>query len=415
MATRWFGMMRTAYLTRCAPIAIAAMAALPSTSAMAQDAAPVAAPAVAQTPVIVLPAPAPTTAAQPARPTTVQSTAPATTANIPSATNTSAPIVIANPPSGDPASQTATAQASSPSPAVAVPTNTPRAAAPVAAQAAEPAAAPRARAAAPAQQARARSAAPAVEQNQPAAAPVAEPAMADMAVASEDPLMAPTDNALAAPMAAEAPMPEAAAAAPIEDGSSQALWLALAGALGLGVIGAGIAFDRRRRTRVLTLGGQQQATLVDTLPMLRQQPAAMTPTPQTEPQVAPEPLAYEPGYAPQAEGAVTTHAEIFDTTARMAIATPTSKPAATGSSQGTVVLPQEVPESFEERDALLKQMVAARPDKANPFRSGKARARRARLIMQSIEESFEKRKPRIDLSQYTEIWPALRGWRPATS
>ena len=141
----------------------------------------------------------------------------------------------------------------------------------------------------------------------------------------------------------------------------------------------------------------------------------MTPTPQTEPQVAPEPLAYEPGYAPQAEGAVTTHAEIFDTTARMAIATPTSKPAATGSSQGTVVLPQEVPESFEERDALLKQMVAARPDKANPFRSGKARARRARLIMQSIEESFEKRKPRIDLSQYTEIWPALRGWRPATS
>lgn len=210
-------------------------------------------------------------------------------------------------------------------------------------------------------------------------------------------------------------MPEAAAAAPAEDGSSQALWLALAGALGLGVIGAGIAFDRRRRTRVLTLGGQQQTTLVDTPPMPRQQPAAMSPTPQTEPQVAPEPLAYEPGYTPQVDGTVTTHAEIFDTTARMAIATPTSKPVATGSSQGTVVLPQEVPESFEERDALLKQMVAARPDKANPFRSGKARARRARLIMQSIEESFEKRKPRIDLSQYTEIWPALRGWRPATS
>ena len=414
MAARWFGMMRTAYLTRCAPIAIAAMAALPSTSAMAQDAPPVAAPTAAQTPVIVLPAPAPTTAAQPARPSTVQSAAPATTANIPPATNTSAPIVIATPPSGDPASQTATAQASSPSPAVAVPTTT-RAAAPVAAQAAEATAAPRARAAASAQQARARSAAPAVEPNQPAAAPVAEPTMADMAVASEDPLMAPTGDALAAPMAAEAPMPEAAATAPVEDGSSQALWLALAGALGLGVIGAGIAFNRRRRTRVLTLGGEQQTTLVDTPPMPRQQPAAMSPAPQTEPQVAPEPLAYEPGYTQQAEGAVTTHAEIFDTTARMAIATPASKPVATRPSQGAVVLPQEVPESFEERDALLKQMVAARPDKANPFRSGKARARRARLIMQSIEESFEKRKPRIDLSQYTEIWPALRGWRPATS
>lgn len=72
-----------------------------------------------------------------------------------------------------------------------------------------------------------------------------------------------------------------------------------------------------------------------------------------------------------------------------------------------VALPAKLPETFEERDALLKRMIAAEPDRANPFRSTKARARRARLILQSLGRKFENVRPRIDLSEYTANWPAL--------
>ena len=77
--------------------------------------------------------------------------------------------------------------------------------------------------------------------------------------------------------------------------------------------------------------------------------------------------------------------------------------------------PEAMPETFEERDALLKELVAADPDRANPFVSTRARARRAKLIMQSLGRSFQNRKPRIDLSEYSHRWPALRGWTPATA
>lgn len=39
----------------------------------------------------------------------------------------------------------------------------------------------------------------------------------------------------------------------------------------------------------------------------------------------------------------------------------------------------------EDRDSLLRRMVAAEPDEANPFTSRKARLRRARLILQRLE------------------------------
>lgn len=90
-------------------------------------------------------------------------------------------------------------------------------------------------------------------------------------------------------------------------------------------------------------------------------------------------------------------------------------PAMAASNGAAVELPREMPQTFEERDSLLKRMIAARPDRANPFRSPRARAKRARLILQSIGTSFRNRKPRIDLSQYTNIWPELRGWKPATA
>lgn len=71
-----------------------------------------------------------------------------------------------------------------------------------------------------------------------------------------------------------------------------------------------------------------------------------------------------------------------------------------------VALPRSLPASFEERDALLRRMVAARPDRANPFRSPRARIRRARLILQSLGRKFD-REPLIDLSQYSGNWPEL--------
>ena len=42
-------------------------------------------------------------------------------------------------------------------------------------------------------------------------------------------------------------------------------------------------------------------------------------------------------------------------------------------------------------------LVAAQPDRANPFRSPKARFKRARLIMQSLGQSFADRDPQIGL------------------
>jgi hypothetical protein len=80
-----------------------------------------------------------------------------------------------------------------------------------------------------------------------------------------------------------------------------------------------------------------------------------------------------------------------------------------------VPLPARMPTTFAERDALLKRLIAAPPDKANPFTSPRARARRAKLILQSLDRRFQTRKPRIDLSEYTNRWPSLRGWQPATA
>ncbi|MEX0341220.1 MAG: hypothetical protein AB3N06_01410 [Erythrobacter sp.] len=81
----------------------------------------------------------------------------------------------------------------------------------------------------------------------------------------------------------------------------------------------------------------------------------------------------------------------------------------------SVEIPATLPHDPEERGRLLQRMIRARPDRANPFASHKARAKRARLILQSIGTRFNVRKPGIDLSQYTNVWPELRGWRPATS
>ncbi|KRA83751.1 hypothetical protein [Altererythrobacter sp. Root672] len=85
----------------------------------------------------------------------------------------------------------------------------------------------------------------------------------------------------------------------------------------------------------------------------------------------------------------------------------TVHPASMAHSGAGVALPRSMPASFEERDALLKRMVAAKPDRANPFASNKARMKRARLILQSLGRDFTDVDPWIDLSQYSANWPEL--------
>jgi hypothetical protein len=44
----------------------------------------------------------------------------------------------------------------------------------------------------------------------------------------------------------------------------------------------------------------------------------------------------------------------------------------------SVALPARVPENYAERDALMKRMISAKPDRANPFTDRGARTKRAR-------------------------------------
>ncbi len=100
-----------------------------------------------------------------------------------------------------------------------------------------------------------------------------------------------------------------------------------------------------------------------------------------------------------------------ETTSFAAPVTPTpihsTAPAASLAHSGAALaLPRTMPESFEERAALMERMVAARPDRANPFRSPIQRRHRAKLILQSLGRTFD-REPWIDLSQYPQNWPEL--------
>ena len=84
-------------------------------------------------------------------------------------------------------------------------------------------------------------------------------------------------------------------------------------------------------------------------------------------------------------------------------------------SGAAVALPPVLPGTVEERRALLERLAAARPDRANPFRTPKARRHRARLIMQCIGRRFESGKSRIDFSQYPLNWPELAQNRNAAA
>jgi hypothetical protein len=81
----------------------------------------------------------------------------------------------------------------------------------------------------------------------------------------------------------------------------------------------------------------------------------------------------------------------------------------------SVALPARAPQDYAERDALMKRMIAAKPDRANPFTDRGARTKRARLILQSLGRDFGETEPWIDLSQYPNNWPELARKRSAAA
>lgn len=223
----------------------------------------------------------------------------------------------------------------------------------------------------------------------PAPAPLVKVAAAPAAV-----------TGVAAPATTEAaPLPSELVARSANDSAIDEMTLAaLLGALGLGVVG-GVAYAASRRRR-------RQAVENEALDPLDN--AAIPAAPSAEPVIA---RSSEPVAAPVHTASAPVTAAFAAPVVRAASLART----APHSSGDPVALPNAVPENFDERDALLKKLIAAAPDKANPFTSPRARARRAKLIIQSLARDFTSRKPRIDLSEYTNRWPALRGWQPATA
>ena len=315
-------MTKTRHMIASAPIAIAAMAALHTPAAMAQEAPP-----------IVLDLPAPTPAASPA-PIVISAPAPAPIViDLPQAEPVVEPPVVNDP---APVATTRTTQATPTQP-------------------------------------RAESPEPAVAPTTAAETTLAPVATADTAVAAEEaPLAVGASAVQPAPSAEIVPVEE-----PVGDASSAALLFALLGAGGIGL--AALLLFRSRRRRRTGDAPVIERPIVGASPIVEREPA------------------------------VTVHAAEADSTWA-------SKSPSTATSNGAAVdLPSELPPSRAERGRLLQRMINARPDRANPFASHKARAKRARLILQSIGTRFTDRKPGIDLSQYANVWPELRGWRPATT
>ena len=319
-------MKKTRHLIASAPIAIAAMAALHTTAAGAQEAPtivldiPEEAPAASTAPVVPSTAPVATTSPVPA-PITVQLPEPEPVAE-PPVVNEAEPVATTQ------TTRAATREAPAPAPVAAT------------------------------------------QQAEPTTAPFAN---SQSEAAGEQPLAAATAPESAPPAAELTPVQD-----PVSDGSGAALLFALLAVGGVG-LAAFLLFRSRRRKRD------------EEVPVIEQ------------PVVA-EPLSRD------TETVETTYNSEPAPAMRAEPITPV-----TSNKDVAVELPSEAPRNPVERDRLLKRMIDAKPDRANPFASHKARAKRARLILQSLGTRFTDRKPGIDLSQYTNVWPELRGWRPATA
>ena len=192
--------------------------------------------------------------------------------------------------------------------------------------------------------------------------------------------------ALPADTAAEPPI---AASPPVADPSpapqpALTAGVALLGLLALLIVLAGVmALRRRRRTAV-------------------QEEAVTAPVRTVE-----EPVAVEPVAQAVAAPIAASEAAVVATPTMLHRRDPAPVKGALPSNGAAVDLPAKMPDTYEERSALLDKMVNAKPDKANPFTDRRQRLHRARLIMQSLGRTFD-REPRIDLSQYPNNWPELQ-------
>jgi hypothetical protein len=272
--------------------------------------------------------------------------------------------VLVIPQTPPPAEQTA--------PAVVLPTELPDEAAVAEAEPAPPVRA----AAAPAtpQRATTSAAAPAVTPAEPAAeaAPRVAEEPAPLSVIESEPIM---------PFTAAAPAGETSAE---PAGVSTTALLVLLGALlaiGLAIWGF-VAIGRRRTV-------DRKAAAIS------RRSAVTPPAPHPEP-IAAETIPAAPPVAPT----------------RFDRPTPAPSMAHSGAS---VPLPRTMPATYEEREALIRRMVAAKPDRANPFTAPLQRRRRARLILQSLGRDFGEARPWIDLGQYPANWPELAGRKHAAA
>lgn len=240
----------------------------------------------------------------------------------------------------------------------------------------------------------------------PAATPARTSAAARM-TAAPAPVAAAAEPVAAEPTAVENLPPVTAVPAPVitdttpvlaeepaaSSDNTMTISAVLAGLVALALLGIGlVAFRRRTPPSQLaesaplepdTLQSRRAAAIVPTLPVAAEQIPAVAET------------------AP----VVTESAPVY----REPIAINRPTPAASLSHEGaSVALPREMPKTYEERDALMRRMIAAKPDRANPFTSPIQRYHRAKLIMQSLGRNFGDAKPWIDLSQYPQNWPELQ-------
>lgn len=197
-----------------------------------------------------------------------------------------------------------------------------------------------------------------------ASAPVATPAAA--APISEASPIAPVAETDALPSDLAGPPPVATAAAATSDGSNDLLLAGLAGALGLGAIGL-FAATRRRR-------------------MVEPDYGATDYEPVSEP-VVPVANAADIAAPRRADEPMPTTAQRIEMPQRYAtLAAPAFTPLKSWTEPRVQRSePVDTRVLSLNREALLDRMVAAEPDANNPFTSAKARRKRARIMLQSMD------------------------------
>lgn len=374
-------MTKTILTARCAPVAIAAILALSSTPALAQDAVSTPstpinnAPPIMQSPVMPAPAPAPTPTASPRFVSTPQ----VQTMPEPEI----APTAAVEEQSADVAqTASAAAAATTSQPVRSAPANRARAAAaaPAASSPASPAATGAASTSAPPAGSEIGAAVSPVANDDPARALPSEP----VETAQQD------------------------FAADNESGMIGLLAAGLAGVIPIGLAIAAVVWWRRR-SRIVTRAPEPTVTQTAARPdpdPIRVPAAPRTPvfTPAATPRPAPTTMPTDTAPFVAGIGGVAL-AERSRTETRRAVAytepevpaddvRPATRETALAKTheQGRVApAPSpwngQVPTDAEARHRLVERMVEADPDAANPFTSRKARRRRARLILASHDGS----------------------------